>query len=318
MRIPPLKIRIAERNDSVITILPTIVINALLGGFEGKLTTSKYAKLAKCSPDTALRDILPLVQRGILHRNPEGGRSTNYALIDISHGEEESRLLEAYPSGAMTPLQLGQQLDLLAARRSALNGRPTGENVASEPPPEVRRKSIEEYCQETRAKIDALDPVQLRRLLQGLVQEVRFDGSTAVLTGRFPIPTGGGSPPAQNPDPPTGLRPRQANAVVATPSTETPDPVGLRPRYRGAVVATPPMEAHDQVGLRPRYRGAVVSTPAFGCPFEIAVQMPPVVRERFVDAEGHYCRASAAVKTVRYTLPRPARRLPYLPRRTAA
>lgn len=54
-----------------------LVLNRLLDGFEGKLTTSKYAKLAKCSQDTALRDILPLVRRGILIRNPEGGRSTS-------------------------------------------------------------------------------------------------------------------------------------------------------------------------------------------------------------------------------------------------
>src|ERR1039458_8989210 len=59
-----------------------LVLNRLLDGFEGKLTTSKYAKLAKCSPDTALRDILPLVGRGILVRNPEGGRSTSYALAE--------------------------------------------------------------------------------------------------------------------------------------------------------------------------------------------------------------------------------------------
>jgi Fic family protein len=57
-----------------------MVVNRLLDGFDGKLTTSKYAKLAKCSPDTALRDILALVERGILVRNPEGGRSTSYAL----------------------------------------------------------------------------------------------------------------------------------------------------------------------------------------------------------------------------------------------
>jgi Fic family protein len=57
-----------------------LVLNRLLDGFEGKLTTSKYAKLAKCSPDTALRDVLHLVERGILVRNPEGGRSTSYAL----------------------------------------------------------------------------------------------------------------------------------------------------------------------------------------------------------------------------------------------
>ena len=57
-----------------------LVLNRLLDGFEGKLTTSKYAKLAKCSQDTALRDILPLVERGLLVRNPAGRRSTSYAL----------------------------------------------------------------------------------------------------------------------------------------------------------------------------------------------------------------------------------------------
>ncbi len=58
----------------------TLVMNRLLDGFDGKLTTSKYAKLAHCSHDTALRDILLLVERGILVRGPEGGRSTSYAL----------------------------------------------------------------------------------------------------------------------------------------------------------------------------------------------------------------------------------------------
>jgi Fic family protein len=59
-----------------------LVLNRLLDGFEGKLTTSKYAKLAKCSQDTALRDLVPLVERGILVRSPEGGRSTSYALVE--------------------------------------------------------------------------------------------------------------------------------------------------------------------------------------------------------------------------------------------
>jgi Fic family protein len=57
-----------------------LVINRLLDGFEGNLTTSKWAKLAKCSQDSALRDILILVERGVLVRNPQGGRSTSYAL----------------------------------------------------------------------------------------------------------------------------------------------------------------------------------------------------------------------------------------------
>jgi Fic family protein len=57
-----------------------LVINRLLDGFEGKLTTSKYASLAKCSQDTAHRDILTLVDQGVLVQNPEGGRSTSYSL----------------------------------------------------------------------------------------------------------------------------------------------------------------------------------------------------------------------------------------------
>jgi Fic family protein len=57
-----------------------LIINRLLDGFEGKLTTSKYAKLARCSQDTAHRDILSLVENSVLIRNPEGGRSTSYSL----------------------------------------------------------------------------------------------------------------------------------------------------------------------------------------------------------------------------------------------
>ncbi|MDE2926164.1 MAG: Fic family protein [Acidobacteriota bacterium] len=60
------------------------VLDRLLGEFEGKLTTSKWAKLAKCSQDTALRDITDLVRRGLLARNPGGGRSTSYSLVETS------------------------------------------------------------------------------------------------------------------------------------------------------------------------------------------------------------------------------------------
>jgi Fic family protein len=67
-----------------------LVLNRLLDGFEGKLTTSKYAKLMKCSPDTALRDILALVSEGILVRNAEGGRSTSYALAPPDTGTQHS------------------------------------------------------------------------------------------------------------------------------------------------------------------------------------------------------------------------------------
>ena len=58
------------------------VISRLPGGLEGKLTTSLWAKVTRCSQDTALRDITELMERGILVRNPEGGRSTSYALAD--------------------------------------------------------------------------------------------------------------------------------------------------------------------------------------------------------------------------------------------
>jgi Fic family protein len=63
------------------------VLNRLLDGFEGKLTTSKWAKLVRCSQDTALRDILGLVEHGVLIRNPQGGRSTSYALSAIAEDE---------------------------------------------------------------------------------------------------------------------------------------------------------------------------------------------------------------------------------------
>ena len=61
-----------------------LVLNRLLDDFEGKLTTSKWARLAQCSQDTALRDIMDLVERSILVRNPKGGRSTSYDLLKTS------------------------------------------------------------------------------------------------------------------------------------------------------------------------------------------------------------------------------------------
>lgn len=57
------------------------VLNTVLDGFEGKLTTSKWAKIAKCSQDTAYRDILDLIDRGALIRDTSGGRSTSYSLV---------------------------------------------------------------------------------------------------------------------------------------------------------------------------------------------------------------------------------------------
>jgi Fic family protein len=56
------------------------LVNRLLDGFEGKLTSSKWATIAKCSPDTALRDITDLLARGVLRKSDAGGRSTSYEL----------------------------------------------------------------------------------------------------------------------------------------------------------------------------------------------------------------------------------------------
>lgn len=58
-----------------------LILNRLLDGFEGKLTTSKWAKLTKSSQDTATRDIQDLIQKGILERSAEGGRSTSYEIL---------------------------------------------------------------------------------------------------------------------------------------------------------------------------------------------------------------------------------------------
>jgi Fic family protein len=55
-------------------------LNRMLDGFEGKMTSSKWARLAKCSQDTAHRDIQDLIKRGALKQNPAGGRSTSYDL----------------------------------------------------------------------------------------------------------------------------------------------------------------------------------------------------------------------------------------------
>lgn len=59
------------------------LINRLLDGFDGKLTSSKWAAIAKCSPDTALRDITDLLTHGVLRKTNAGGRSTSYELIGM-------------------------------------------------------------------------------------------------------------------------------------------------------------------------------------------------------------------------------------------
>lgn len=60
-----------------------LMLNRLLDGFEGKLTSSKWATIAHCSQDTASRDIDDLVKRGILQKDPAGGRSTSYSLVPV-------------------------------------------------------------------------------------------------------------------------------------------------------------------------------------------------------------------------------------------
>lgn len=60
-----------------------LMLNKLLDGFEGKLNTSKWAKIAKTSPDTALRDIQNLVEQGVLEKEDSGGRSTSYRLAAV-------------------------------------------------------------------------------------------------------------------------------------------------------------------------------------------------------------------------------------------
>ncbi len=60
-----------------------LMLNKLLDGFEGKLNTSKWAKITKVSSDTALRDILDLVNQHVLVKEDSGGRSTSYRLADL-------------------------------------------------------------------------------------------------------------------------------------------------------------------------------------------------------------------------------------------
>ena len=59
------------------------LLNRLLDGFDGKLTSSKWAAIAKCSSDTALRDITELLNWGVLHKTPGGGRSAAYELVTL-------------------------------------------------------------------------------------------------------------------------------------------------------------------------------------------------------------------------------------------
>lgn len=84
------KARFWEANaDAKLNDRQRLIVNMLLDGFAGKLTSSKYAIIAKCSQDTASRDIDDLIKQRLLERDPGGGRSTSYSLVQI---EEKNRL----------------------------------------------------------------------------------------------------------------------------------------------------------------------------------------------------------------------------------
>jgi Fic family protein len=73
-----------ERNkETELNSRQRLMLNKLLDGFDGKIKSSKWAKIAKCSPDTALRDIKDLIKKGILRHEKSGGRSTSYELEDF-------------------------------------------------------------------------------------------------------------------------------------------------------------------------------------------------------------------------------------------
>ncbi|GAB2802519.1 hypothetical protein GCM10027275_55980 [Rhabdobacter roseus] len=71
-------------STKTITTRQKLMLDKLLDGFEGNLTTSKWAKITKVSTDTALRDIQGLENQGILVKNTAGGRSTSYQLVYLS------------------------------------------------------------------------------------------------------------------------------------------------------------------------------------------------------------------------------------------
>lgn len=78
------KARFWEKHPNRFNNRQKLMLNKLLDGIEGKLTSSKWAKIAKCSSDTAVRDINDLIDRGVLVKEAGGGRSTSYVLTEES------------------------------------------------------------------------------------------------------------------------------------------------------------------------------------------------------------------------------------------
>jgi Fic family protein len=72
-----------KHKETVLNSRQRLMLNKLLDGIDGKLKTSKWAKITKCSADTALRDIRDLIEKGILKQEEPGGRSTNYELMEF-------------------------------------------------------------------------------------------------------------------------------------------------------------------------------------------------------------------------------------------
>ena len=69
-----------QHKETIFNKRQVLMLNKLLDGIEGKLSSSKWAKMAKCSADTAVRDINDLMQRQVLSKEQAGGRSTSYLL----------------------------------------------------------------------------------------------------------------------------------------------------------------------------------------------------------------------------------------------
>jgi Fic family protein len=67
------------------------VVNMMLDGFDGKLTSSKWAKITKSSQATAGRDIADLEERGILKKDAGGGRSTSYLLASAGDSSAQTK-----------------------------------------------------------------------------------------------------------------------------------------------------------------------------------------------------------------------------------
>jgi Fic family protein len=72
-----------KHKDTEMNSRQRLMLNKLFDGFKGKLKSSKWAKITKCSSDTALRDIKDLIEKGILRKEKSGGRSTNYEINEI-------------------------------------------------------------------------------------------------------------------------------------------------------------------------------------------------------------------------------------------